>query len=97
MSVSNFKKDTYWKEDSHKWFLENSIDFQDVCWNADLDPQVIREEYLKLIKKGVVKFSKLQKSWMNYREYYRAYRSAKTKEERAEVKKKIFSDKIRIR
>ena len=97
MSVSNFKKDTYWKEDSHKWFLENSIDFQDVCWNADLDPQVIREEYLKLIKKGVVKFSKLQKSWMNYREYYRAYRRAKTKEERAEVKKKIFSDKIRIR
>jgi len=97
MSNSGFKKDTYWKEDSHKWFIGNCQDFQEVCWNADMDPQMIREEYIKLIKKGVIKFSKLQRSWINYRQYYKAYRSAKTKEERAEVKKKIFSDKIRIR
>ena len=77
--------------------MSNCKDFQDVCWNADMDPQLIREEYLKLIKKGVVKFSKLQKSWINYREYYRLYRAAKTKEERAEIKKKVFSDKVRIR
>ena len=89
MSVSGFKRDTYWKEDSHK--------FQNVCWQAEMDPQMIREEYLKLIEKGIVKFSKLQKSWLNYREYYKAYRNAKTKEERAEVKKKIYSDKVRIR
>ncbi len=97
LSVSGFKRDTYAKEDSHKWFMSNCKDFQDVCWNADMDPQLIREEYLKLIKKGVVKFSKLQKSWINYREYYRLYRAAKTKEERAEIKKKVFSDKVRIR
>ena len=97
MSVSGFKRDSYWKEDSHKWFLENSEDFQNVCWQAEMDPQMIREEYLKLIKKGIVKFSKLQKSWLNYREYYKAYRNAKTKEERAEVKKKIYSDKVRIK
>tara|TARA_R100001463_G_scaffold21231_1_gene51232 strand:+ start:237 stop:638 length:402 start_codon:yes stop_codon:yes gene_type:complete len=97
MSVSTFKRDTYWKEDSHKWFLENSDDFQEVCWNADLDPQIIQDEYKKLIKKGIVKFNKIQKSWINYREYYRLYRAAKTKEERAEIRKKVFSDKVRIK
>ena len=97
MSNSGFKKDTYWKEDSHKWFIGNCQDFQEVCWNADMDPQMIREEYIKLIKKGVIKFSKLQRSWINYRQYYKAYRSAKPKEERAEVKKKIYSGKVKIR
>ena len=97
MSNSGFKKDTYWKEDSHKWFVGNCSDFQEVCWHADMDPQMIREEYMKLVKNGVVKFSKLQRSWINYREYYKPYRNAKTKEERAEVKKKIYSGLVKIR
>jgi hypothetical protein len=97
LSVSTFKRDTYAKEDSHKWFLSNSDDFQSVCWNADLDPEVIRDEYKKLIRKGAVKFTKIQKSWINYREYYKAYRNARTKEERADIKRKIFSDKIKIK
>ena len=49
LSMSGFKRETYWKEDSHKWFLENSRDFQDICWNADMDPEMVREEYIKLI------------------------------------------------
>ena len=62
-----------------------------------MDPELIREEYLKLIRGGVVKFNKVQRSWINYREYYRLYRAAKTKEERADIKKKVYSDKVRIK
>ena len=54
LSMSGFKKETYWKEDSHKWFLENSRDFQDICWNADMDPEMVREEYIKLIDNGKI-------------------------------------------
>ena len=97
LSLSGFKRETYWKEDSHKWFLENGKDFQDVCWNADMDPQMVREEYIKLIDIGKIKFTELQKSWINYREFYRLYRSAKTKEERAEIKKKVYSGKVKIK
>ena len=97
LSMSGFKRETYWKEDSYKWFLEDGKDFQFVCWNADMDPQVVRDEFLKLMKKGKIKFTELQRSWINYREFYKHYRNAKTKEERQEVKKKIYSDKIRIR
>ena len=97
LSMSGFKRETYWKEDSYKWFLEDGKDFQFVCWNADMDPQVVRDEFIKLMKKGKIKFTELQRSWINYREFYKHYRNAKTKEERAEVKKKIYSEKIRIR
>ena len=97
LNQSAFKKETYWKEDSYKWFLEDGKDFQFVCWNADMDPQVVRDEFIKLMRKGKIKFTELQRSWINYREFYKHYRNAKTKEERAEVKKKIYSEKIRIR
>ena len=62
-----------------------------------MDPSIVREEYVKLIKDGKIKFTKIQKSWISYREYYKAYRNAKTKEERAEVKKRIFSEKVKVR
>ena len=94
LSTSGFKRETYWKEDSYKWFLEDSKDFQYVCWNADMDPQVVRDEFVKLMKNGKIKFTELQKSWINYREFYKLYRNAKSKEERAEIKKKVFSEKI---
>ena len=97
LSMSGFKRETYWKEDSYKWFLGDSKDFQYVCWNADMDPQVVRDEFVKLMRNGKIKFTELQKSWINYREFYKHYRKAKTKEEREEVKRKIYSDKIRIK
>ena len=97
LSLSGFKRETYWKQDSYQWFTSNSQDFQNICWNADIDPDIVREEYKKLIKNGKIKFTKMQRSWLSYREYYKAYRSAKTKEERAEVKRKIFSEKVRVK
>ena len=97
LSMSGFKRETYWKEDSYKWFLGDSKDFQYVCWNADMDPQVVRDEFIKLMRKGKIKFTELQRSWINYREFYKHYRNAKTKEERQEVKRRIYSDKVRIR
>jgi len=95
LNTSNFKKETYWKEDAHKWFIENSEDFQEVCWSADMDPQMIRGEYIKLIKSDKVKFTKIQQHWLNYRELYRLYREAASKEERKEIKKRIVEENLK--
>ena len=89
LNPSNFKKETYWKEDAYKWFYGNSEDFQDVCWAADMDPELIRGEFIKLIKNKKIKFSTKQQRWLNYRELYRLYREADSKEERREIRKKI--------
>ena len=95
MNNSGFKKETYWKEDAYKWFLGNSNDFQDVCWSADMDPDMVRGEFLKLVKTEKIKFTELQKSWLNYRELYKMYREAGTKEERREIKKDIVKENER--
>lgn len=89
MNPSSFKKETYWKEDAYKWFYNNSEDFQDVCWGADMDPEMIRDEFFKLVKTKKIYFTKLQNHWLNYRELYRLYREAESKEERREIKKRI--------
>jgi len=89
LNPSNFKKETYWKEDAYKWFFSNSKDFQDVCWAADMDPELIRGEFIKLINNKKIKFNKKQQRWLNYRELYRLYREASSKEERREIRKKI--------
>ena len=89
LSPSEFKKETYWKEDAYRWFYNNTKNFQDVCWSADMDPDLVRGEFLKLIKNKKIKFTKAQQRWMNYRELYRLYREASSKEERRKIKKKI--------
>ena len=89
MNPSSFKKETYWKEDAYKWFYENSEDFQDVCWGADMDPDMIRDEFKKLVKCKKIYFTKLQNHWLNYRELYKLYREAENKEERRKIKKRI--------
>ena len=95
LNPSNFKKETYWKDDAHRWFLENSKDFQDVCWSADMDPEMIRGEYLKLVRNKKIIFTKLQRHWLNYRELYRLYREAGSKEERREIKKRIVEENLK--
>tara|TARA_R110001606_G_scaffold246878_2_gene394902 strand:+ start:297 stop:701 length:405 start_codon:yes stop_codon:yes gene_type:complete len=95
MTFSSFKKEAYWKEDAYKWFYSNSVDFQDVCWAADMDPELIRGEFFKLIKNKKVNFSKIQTYWLNYRELYRLYREAGSKEERREIKKRIDKESLK--
>jgi hypothetical protein len=95
MNISSFKKEAYWKEDAYKWFYSNSEDFQDVCWAADMDPELIRGEFFKLIKLKKIKFSKMQTHWLNYRELYRLYREADSKEERREIKKRIDQENLK--
>ena len=95
MNISSFKKEEYWKEDAYKWFYSNSEDFQDVCWAADMDPELIRGEFFKLIKLKKIQFSKMQTHWLNYRELYRLYREAGSKEERREIKKRIDQENLK--
>ena len=95
VNPSGFKKETYYKHDSHKWFLSNSLEFQDICWGADMDPEFVRGEYLKLVNVGKIHFTKLQKSWISYRDLYKRYRAAGSKEERRVIKKLIVKENLK--
>tara|TARA_R100001460_G_scaffold5431_2_gene15090 strand:+ start:308 stop:730 length:423 start_codon:yes stop_codon:yes gene_type:complete len=89
---SNFKRETYHKHDSHCWFIDNSEDFQNVCWGAELDPEFVRGEYLKMIDDEKIIFNKIQVAWIRYRALYKRYREANTKEERREIRELIIKE-----
>ena len=92
---SNFKRETYHKHDSHCWFVDNSDDFQQVCWGAELDPEFVRGEYLKMIDEEKIKFSEMQISWLRYRSLYKKYREANSKEERREIRSLILNENLK--
>ena len=89
---SNFKRETYHKHDSHCWFVDNSEDFQNVCWGAELDPDFVRGEYLKMVDNGKIIFTKMQVAWIRYRSLYKRYREAKSKDERREIRALILKE-----
>ena len=89
---SNFKRETYHKHDSHCWFVDNSEDFQQICWGAELDPDFVRGEYLKMVDNGKIIFTKMQVSWIRYRSLYKRYREAKSKDERREIRALILKE-----
>ena len=78
-----------------KWFVSNSIEFQDICWGADMDPDFVRGEYMKMVDSGKIFFSKLQVSWIKYRDLYKRYRECGTKEERRIIKKLILKENLK--
>jgi len=89
---SNFKRETYHKHDSHCWFVDNSEDFQHVCWGAELDPDFVRGEYLKMVDNGKIVFTKMQVAWIRYRSLYKRYREAKSKDERRKIRSLILKE-----
>ena len=89
---SNFKRETYHKHDSHCWFVDNSEDFQQICWGAELDPDFVRGEYLKMVDNGKIIFTKIQVAWIRYRSLYKRYREAKSKDERREIRALILKE-----
>ena len=89
---SNFKRETYHKHDSHCWFVDNSEDFKNVCWGAELDPDFVRGEYLKMVDDEKIIFTKMQIAWIRYRSLYKRYREAKSKDERREIRALILEE-----
>lgn len=83
------KKDAYNKEDSYNWFKDADEDFEQVCWFADMDPVFVKDRFLKLRQDKTIHFNKTELLWMEYREKYRRYRAAKSKEARRIIKRQI--------
>ena len=54
-----------------------------------------RGEYMKMVDSGKIFFSKLQVSWIKYRDLYKRYRECNTKEERRIIKKLILKENLK--
>ena len=94
LNPSPTKTETYYKIDAHNWFMYPNTMFQNICWLAGFDPDIITDRYKRLQDNGQVTFSKTQKTWVQYRKLYKAYRSSSCSDERrsimAEIRKLKF-------
>jgi hypothetical protein len=54
-SASKNPKDIIYKEQALAWFKNNSTDYQEVCLNANIDPEYLRTTVLKADVKALKK------------------------------------------
>ena len=60
-----------------------------------MDPEFVRGEYMKMVDNGKIFFTKLQISWIKYRDLYKRYRECGTKEQRRIIKKLILKENLK--
>jgi predicted nucleotidyltransferase component of viral defense system len=81
------RKSSIQKMTAHYWIVENSEDFQQVCYYADLEPSNVRLQYLRAIKNKKIIFTERQVKWKKYNDHYQRLRETKDKEERKHLRK----------
>ena len=89
LNPSPTKTETYYKIDAHNWFTYPDTMFEKICWLAGFDPDIITDRYKRLQDTGQVTFSKTQKTWVEYRKLYKAYRGANCSSERKLIMERI--------
>jgi len=95
LNNSNSRNESVLKARSHDWFIGNSEDFQQVCFNAELDPEWVRERYQRALDTGHVKFTKKQHLQVKYSDLYNRFRKEKDIKRRRRLQKIV--DKLRLR
>lgn len=83
------------KAEAHDWFVNDTKDFQQVCYNAHLDPVWVRERYLLALDTGTVRFTKKQHLQIRYTKMYDILRHEKDSVKRKQLQKIV--DKLRKR
>lgn len=95
LSASHGRNECVLKAKSHDWFVGDSDDFQQVCYNADLDPQWVRDRYQRALDTQVVRFTKKQHLQVKYSDMYNKFREEKNIKRRKRLQKIV--DKLRLR
>ena len=83
------KNEAYHKKDAHEWFINRGKDFEEICYMAGLEPDMVHTRYKWCLKEKIIVFTEVQRYWIEYKNEYANYRACDSKEERRSVKKRI--------
>lgn len=89
LNASQGRTEAVLKANSHDWFVGNSKDFQDVCFNAGLDPDWVRDRYFLALDTGIIKFTKKQHLAIRYSKLYEQFRNEKIPKKRKKLQKTV--------
>tara|TARA_X000001382_G_scaffold125763_1_gene111613 strand:- start:1597 stop:2064 length:468 start_codon:yes stop_codon:yes gene_type:complete len=83
------RKMSLFKISAHNWIIGHSKEFQLVCYWGKLDPDDMKECYVKALKNHNVKFNQRQLMWKKYDNLYKMMLSAEDKFDRKIKRKKV--------
>jgi hypothetical protein len=89
LNASQGRTEAVLKAESHDWFVGNTQDFQNVCFNAGLDPDWVRDRYLLALDTGIIKFTKKQHLAIRYSKLYEQFRNEKDPKKRKKLQKTV--------
>ena len=89
LSMGEHKHDAYCKQDSYNWFTNDTKNFDDVCWFANFEPEIIRAKFNELTRTKKIRYTKVQLKWLRYRWLYKEYRACESKEQRRKILEEI--------
>ena len=87
MQTLSDRKTSVYKMEAHEWIINKEEDFQKICYWSGFEPDLVKERYLKAIKRGDITFNQRQINWVKYYRYFESYKKEKDKEVRKEFKK----------
>ena len=91
LNMGEHKHDAYCKQDSYNWFTNDTKNFNDICWFANFEPEIIRSKFNELISIKQITYTKVQLKWLRYRWLYKEYRASEDKAQRRKILKEIKS------
>lgn len=87
--MSQDRKTSIFKADAYKWILDNCKDFKIVCYFGGFDPQDVKADFEKAIKRGDITFSEKQLAWSKYYRQFTIYKSNTHHESRPYHRKRM--------
>lgn len=89
LNRSQSRNESVLKAEAHDWFVSGGEDFDIVCFNAELDPDFIRDRYLRALDTGHVTFTKKQHMQVKYTQMYETMRKEKNVQKRKRLQKTL--------
>ena len=83
------RKSSIYKMEAHQWIAQDTQDFQTICWWSGWDPEKVRAQYFKAVRKGQITFTDRQVKWIKYYKKYLAVKNNKIKEERRFLRRQL--------
>ena len=83
------RKNSLKKLAAHNWIISMCDDFTNVCFCAELEPEIVKEAYVKALKDKNVRFTKRQLMWLKYNKLYNRMKDLPDKQKQKMTRKRV--------
>ena len=94
--IHSDRKKSLAKIKAHNWITGQEDDFCHACYRADLDPDMIYETYVKMIKDGFIRFNARQVKWVQYQALWEKVKQANGLQAKRKLRAKIKTFRIEV-